>query len=232
MMNVPDRTGQEEAMRPGKDEKIILASASPRRKAMLELFGVPFEVIPSELSEFFAEGEGQWRALDLARKKAFMLSRKHPGRYILAADTMVQVGKTYLGKPKDRADAVRMLKMLSGRAHHVYTGVCLRRPDGSELYDASITRVAFITLPEELIERYVDTGEPMDKAGGYALQGIAGAFISRIEGSPTGVVGLPLAMVTQLLWRAGFDIPLRSEGEIKDWYDPKYDADAAGRDGD
>lgn len=71
--------------------------------------------------------------------------------------------------------------------------MCLRRPDGSELYDASITRVAFITLPDVLIERYVDTGEPMDKAGGYALQGIAGAFVSRIEGSPTGVIGLPLA---------------------------------------
>lgn len=231
-MKGPDRTDQGTPMKPGKDEKIILASGSPRRRAMMEFFGVPFEVIPSELSEFFAEGEGQWRALDMARKKAFMLSRKQQGRYILAADTMVQVGKHYLGKPKDRDDAVRMLKMLSGRAHHVYTGVCLRRPDGSELYDASITRVAFITLPDVLIERYVDTGEPMDKAGGYALQGIAGAFVSRIEGSPTGVIGLPLAMVTQLLWQAGFDIPLRSESEIRDWYDSKYAANAAGRNGD
>ena len=195
-MKGPDRTEQGTPMKPGKDEKIILASGSPRRRAMMEYFGVPFEVIPSELSEFFAEGEGQWRALDMARKKAFMLSRKQPGRYILAADTMVQVGKNYLGKPKDRDDAVRMLKMLSGRAHHVYTGVCLRRPDGSELYD------------------------------------IAGAFVSRIEGSPTGVIGLPLAMVTQLLWQAGFDIPLRSESEIRDWYDSKYAANAAGRNGD
>ena len=99
-------------MKPGKDEKIILASGSPRRRAMMEFFGVPFEVIPSELSEFFAEGEGQWRALDMARKKAFMLSRKQQGRYILAADTMVQVGKNYLGEPKDREDAGRIEKPL------------------------------------------------------------------------------------------------------------------------
>lgn len=231
-MKGPDRKEQSAPMKPGKDEKIILASGSPRRRAMMEYFGVPFEVIPSELSEFFAEGEGQWRALDMARKKAFMLSRKVKGRYILAADTMVHVGKHYLGKPKDRDDAVRMIKMLSGRAHYVYTGVCLRRPDGSELYDASITRVAFITLPDVLIERYVDTGEPMDKAGGYALQGIAGAFVSRIEGSPTGVIGFPLTMVAKLLMDAGFELHLRSEKEIHDWYDVKYAAEAAQENGD
>ena len=105
-MKGPDRKEQSAPMKPGKDEKIILASGSPRRRAMMEYFGVPFEVIPSELSEFFAEGEGQWRALDMARKKAFMLSRKVKGRYILAADTMVQVGKHYLGKPKDRDEDV------------------------------------------------------------------------------------------------------------------------------
>ena len=231
-MKGPDRTEQGTPMKPGKDEKIILASGSPRRRAMMEFFGVPFEVIPSELSEFFAEGEGQWRALDMARKKAFMLSRKVKGRYILAADTMVHVGKHYLGKPKDRDDAVRMIKMLSGRAHYVYTGVCLRRPDGSELYDASITRVAFITLPDVLIERYVDTGEPMDKAGGYAMQGLASVFISRIEGSPTGVIGFPLTMVGKLLLDAGFDLPLRSAEEIRDWYDMKSAAEAAQEDGD
>ena len=231
-MKGPDTKAQTTPPLPGKDEKIILASGSPRRRAMMEYFGVPFEVIPSKLSEFFAEGEGQWRALDMARKKAFMLSRKVKGRYILAADTMVHVGKHYLGKPKDRDDAIHMLKMLSGRGHYVYTGVCLRRPDGSELYDASITRVGFVTIPDRLIEQYVDSGEPMDKAGGYGLQGLASVFISRIEGSPTGVIGLPLAMVTQLLWQAGFDIPLRSESEIRDWYDSKYAANAAGRNGD
>ena len=231
-MKGPDRKEQSAPMKPGKDEKIILASGSPRRRAMMEYFGVPFEVIPSKLSEFFAEGEGQWRALDMARKKAFMLSRKVKGRYILAADTMVHVGKHYLGKPKDRDDAVRMLKMLSGRAHHVYTGVCLRRPDGSELYDASITRVGFVTIPDRLIEQYVDSGEPMDKAGGYGLQGLASVFISRIEGSPTGVIGFPLSMVGKLLLDAGFDLPLRSESEIRDWYDSKYAANAAGRNGD
>lgn len=231
-MKGPDRKEQSAPMKPGKDEKIILASGSPRRRAMMEYFGVPFEVIPSELSEFFAEGEGQWRALDMARKKAFMLSRKVKGRYILAADTMVHVGKHYLGKPKDRDDAVRMIKMLSGRAHYVYTGVCLRRPDGSELYDASITRVAFITLPDVLIERYVDSGEPMDKAGGYAMQGLASVFISRIEGSPTGVIGFPLTMVAKLLMDAGFELHLRSEKEIHDWYDVKYAAEAAQENGD
>ena len=231
-MKGPDRKEQSAPMKPGKDEKIILASGSPRRRAMMEYFGVPFEVIPSELSEFFAEGEGQWRALDMARKKAFMLSRKVKGRFILAADTMVHVGKHYLGKPKDRDDALRMIKMLSGRAHYVYTGVCLRRPDGSELYDASMTRVAFVTIPPRIIERYVDSGEPMDKAGGYAMQGLASVFISRIEGSPTGVIGFPLTMVAKLLLDAGFDLPLRSAEEIHDWYDVKYAAEAAQEDGD
>ena len=204
-------------------EKLILASASPRRRAMLEMYGIPFEVIPSELSEFFAEGENEFRALDLAKKKAFMLSRRCPGRYILAADTMVKVGKTYLGKPRDKEDAVRMLKMLSGNHHYVYTGVCLRKPDGTELFDASVTRVAFITMTEEMIRRYVDTGEPMDKAGAYALQGRASMFISRIEGSPTGVVGLPLSVVTKLLYYAGFDITMGGGQEDMDWYAPKFD---------
>ena len=161
-----------------------------------------------------------------------MLSRKVKGRFILAADTMVHVGKQYLGKPKDRDDALRMIKMLSGRAHYVYTGVCLRRPDGSELYDASMTRVAFVTIPPRIIERYVDSGEPMDKAGGYAMQGLASVFISRIEGSPTGVIGFPLTMVGKLLLDAGFDLPLRSAEEIRDWYDVKYAAEAAQEDGD
>ena len=232
MTKVPDRTRKDPPPLPGKDEKIILASGSPRRRAMMEYFGVPFEVIPSELSEFFAEGEGQWRALDMARKKAFMLSRKQQGRFILAADTMVHVGKHYLGKPKDRDDAIHMLKMLRGRGHYVYTGVCLRRPDGSELYDASITRVGFVTIPDRLIEQYVDSGEPMDKAGGYGLQGLASVFISRIEGSPTGVIGFPLTMVGKLLLDAGFDLPLRSAEEIRDWYDVKYAAEAAQEDGD
>ena len=205
-MKGPDRTEQGTPMKPGKDEKIILASGSPRRRAMMEYFGVPFEVIPSELSEFFAEGEGQWRALDMARKKAFMLSRKVKGRYILAADTMVHVGKHYLGKPKDRDDAVRMIKMLSGRAHYVYTGVCLRRPDGSELYDASITRVAFITLPDVLIERYVDTGEPMDKAGAYGIQGRGGLLVSRIQGDYTNVVGLPIVRLASMLAQFGVTV--------------------------
>ena len=200
-MKGPDRKEQSAPMKPGKDEKIILASGSPRRRAMMEYFGVPFEVIPSELSEFFAEGEGQWRALDMARKKAFMLSRKVKGRYILAADTMVHVGKHYLGKPKDRDDAVRMIKMLSGRAHYVYTGVCLRRPDGSELYDASITRVAFITLPDVLIERYVDTGEPMDKAGAYGIQGGAALFCEKLEGDYYNVMGLPVCRLYETLCR-------------------------------
>ena len=143
---------------------------------MMEFFGVPFEVIPSELSEFFAEGEGQWRALDMARKKAFMLSRKVKGRYILAADTMVQVGKHYLGKPKDRDDAVRMLTALSGREHIVYTGVAVLR--GGELRQAAArTAVRFRPLTSGEIERYIATGEPMDKAGAYGIQGRGALFV-------------------------------------------------------
>ena len=213
-MKGPDRTEQGTPMKPGKDEKIILASGSPRRRAMMEFFGVPFEVIPSELSEFFAEGEGQWRALDMARKKAFMLSRKQPGRYILAADTMVQVGKHYLGKPKDRDDAVRMLKMLSGRAHQVYTGMAAADTADGDVFDiCSVSTVYFRTLTEQQIKRYVASGEPMDKAGAYGIQGQGAMLVERMDGDFFGVMGLSVYCLHKLLWeRFGLDIFCCAQG--------------------
>lgn len=231
-MKGPDRTEQGTPMKPGKDEKIILASGSPRRRAMMEYFGVPFEVIPSELSEFFAEGEGPVARAGHGPQKGLHAQPQaarplHSRRGYDGAGGQTLSGQAQ-GPGRRRAHAQNAQRPRPSRLY----GRVPAPPDGSELYDASITRVAFITLPDVLIERYVDTGEPMDKAGGYALQGIAGAFVSRIEGSPTGVIGLPLAMVTQLLWQAGFDIPLRSESEIRDWYDSKYAANAAGRNGD
>ncbi len=199
------------------EEKIILASGSARRKAMLEMYGIPFEVIPSGMTEFFAEGSGQFRALDMAKKKAFMVSFRNPGRWVLGADTMVKVGKIYLGKPRDEEDAVRMLKMLSGRHHYVFTGVCLRSPEGREFYECDITRVFFLRLKEETIRRYVATGEPMGKAGAYALQGMASLFISQINGSHTNVMGLPLSTLTQLFWQAGFKIPFQKPQWLETW---------------
>lgn len=186
---------------------------------MFRMFGIPFEVIPSGMTEFFAEGEREWRALDMARKKAFMVQYRNKGRWVLAADTMVQIGKDYLGKPKDEADAARMLKRLSGWHHHVYTGVCLRAPDGTEFYDAEVTRVAMLTLPDVLIQRYIATGEPMDKAGAYAIQGMGGIFVTRIEGSASNVAGLPLSAVARIFRQAGFGLPpLRMPGSP----DPEY----------
>ena len=126
---------------------------------------------------------------------------------VLAADTLVCVKDLILGKPKDETDAMRMLSLLSGTWHEVHTGLCLIAPDGFMQLEADTTRVRFLPLDGDLIRRYVSTGEPMDKAGAYAIQGLAGTFVSRIEGSPSNVVGLPLGLLSQFLQRAGVPFP-------------------------
>ena len=182
---------------------LILASASPRRLELLSLFGIPFEAIPSAAEEN-APGDGRQQVASIARAKCDEVAARFPHRFVLAADTLVCVDNLVLGKPKSEAEAQAMLQALSGRWHEVHTGVCLRGPGGYFHLQAETTRVEFDTLNAETIRRYVQTGEPMDKAGAYAIQGISGIFVTRIEGSPSNVIGLPLALVRTMLTDAGF----------------------------
>ncbi len=188
---------------------LILASASPRRRELMAFLGVPYEVIPSQAEET-ATGTGREHVAAIAKAKcqevADRYPDRYPDRYVLAADTLVCVDDAILGKPKDAADAARMLEMLSGRWHEVHTGICLMGPKGLEDIRVETTRVEFASLTPQRIAAYVRTGEPMDKAGAYAIQGISGMFITRIEGSPTNVIGLPLAAVSDMLERAGFQL--------------------------
>jgi len=187
-------------------EPIILASQSPRRKELLSLYGLPFVVDPSQADEDNVTGNGAERVRKLAQAKCAEVAARHPGEMVLAADTLVCVGDEILGKPRDVQDACRMLRLLSGNAHQVHTGVCLRLPDGRELLGVDTAQVHFMELSDEMIVRYVATGEPMDKAGAYAIQGMAGIFISHIEGSPSNVIGLPLGLLTQFFMEAGVEL--------------------------
>ena len=186
-------------------EPIILASQSPRRRELLGLYGIPFVVDPSQADEEHVQGTGAQRVQKLAQLKCAEVAARHPGRMVLAADTLVCVDDEILGKPKDEQDASRMLHLLSGRAHEVHTGVCLRLPDGRELCGVETTRVFFLPLSEQSIRRYIATGESMDKAGAYGIQGRAGIFVSHIEGSPSNAIGLPLGLLTRFLTQAGVD---------------------------
>lgn len=186
-------------------EPIILASQSPRRRELLSLYGVPFEVDPSQADEDHVAGTGAERVKVLAQLKCREVVQRRPGRMVLAADTLVCVDGEVLGKPANEDDAALMLRLLSGRHHEVHTGVCLHLPDGRELLDVDTTQVHFMPLDDEHIRRYIATGEPMDKAGAYGIQGMAGVFIDSITGSSSNVIGLPLGLLTRFFTEAGVD---------------------------
>jgi septum formation protein len=187
---------------------LVLASASPRRRELLAQAGYTFEVRPAHVPEDPLPGEEPIAyVVRLAREKAEAVYRQMAerteatagnGLAVLGADTTVAVDGEILAKPEDAADAARMLRMLSGRTHRVITGVALATSDGTEVA-AEVTAVRFVALADEEIAAYVATGEPMDKAGAYAIQGGAAKWIPRIEGCYFNVVGLPLALVTAML---------------------------------
>lgn len=187
---------------PVTQAQLILASGSPRRRELLGHFGIPFAVVPS-LAEENATGTGLTRVAALARQKCSDVFSRYAQYPVLAADTLVCLDDLVLGKPTDEADARRMLRLLSGRWHSVYTGVCLMMPDGARFERVETTRVKFRRVGDGEISRYVRTGEPMDKAGAYAVQEIGGIFVERIEGSPSNVIGLPLTAVASLMVAAG-----------------------------
>jgi septum formation protein len=179
---------------------IILASASPRRQELLRNAGISFSVQPSNIDESPLAGESAKDCAErLAKGKALAASRNYPDDFVLGADTIVVVDGVMLGKPRDEDDAVRMLRVLSRRTHEVITGVCLVAPSGRASVSSDVTVVTMGEVADEEIRAYVATGEPMDKAGGYASQGIASRWITRIEGSYSNVVGLPVALVYGML---------------------------------
>ncbi|MGA9508608.1 MAG: Maf family protein [Candidatus Sulfotelmatobacter sp.] len=184
---------------------LILASASPRRQELLRNAGIQFEVQPADIDETPLESEAPRDCAErLARKKALGVSRERPKDYVLGADTIVIIDRMILGKPRDSADAARMLRLLSGRTHEVITGVCLVDPVAGDAEQASeTTRVMMREISDDEIRDYVATGEPMDKAGAYAIQGIASRWIPRIEGDYSNVVGLPVALVCSMLKKRG-----------------------------
>ena len=182
--------------------RLILASSSPRRQELLASMGIPFEVFPAEVDEAL-EGKPEEVVRILAQRKAREVSRLFPGDTVLGADTLVAVDGKNLGKPLDVEDAARMLRMLSGSWHQVFTGLCLI-VDGKEYLAAEETRVRFDRLSESDIQHYCRSGEPMGKAGGYAIQGLAGMYIPEIRGCYSNVVGLPTARVRAMLAQSGF----------------------------
>jgi len=199
--------------------RLVLASASPRRAALLRAAGIPFDVVAADVDESVRDGETpDDHVRRLAASKAHAVAARVTGRLVLAADTVVVIDRQILGKPADAREARRMLRALSGRAHQVMTGVALTwRPEAparqprepqenaaaGTLLEVAVTTVEFAPLTEAEIEWYTDSGEPADKAGAYAIQGLGSRYVRRIEGSYSNVVGLPVALVYNLCTQAG-----------------------------
>lgn len=185
---------------------LILASASPRRQELLRQIGCPFRVVVSQAEELSGGGlSPEDLVKENARRKALMVMPEAAGLPVLGADTVVALEGEIFGKPKDEGDAICMLERLAGRCHEVYTGLALAVGDRVE-QGAARTRVEFSPLSSAEIRRYVATGEPLDKAGAYAVQGRAAVFIPRLEGSFSNVVGLPLHLLVVLAGKAGVDL--------------------------
>lgn len=186
--------------------RLILASASPRRLSLLAQIGItPDEVVPADINEDPIPGElPRQHALRLATEKAIAISGAHPGVIILGSDTVVGVGRRILPKTETRDEAEYCLKLMSGRAHRVFTGVAVVDVDGNVRTRVSETRVKFKRLSDQELTAYLESNQWQGKAGGYGIQGMAGAYIQNLNGTYTGVVGLPLFETRNLLTGAGY----------------------------
>ncbi|BDG61511.1 Maf family protein [Caldinitratiruptor microaerophilus] len=188
--------------------RLVLASASPRRVSLLEQVGLSFEVVPSGVPE--DPGDGTREPADLARalalRKAEAVAAREPDALVLGADTIVVLDGAVLGKPRDEAEAVRMLERLQGRSHVVITGVALVAPGGRKRVEHEETTVWMRPLTRAQVEWYVRSGEPLDKAGAYAVQGLGALLVERIFGCYYNVVGLPLGRVARLLEEFGLTV--------------------------
>jgi septum formation protein len=187
-----------------KNNPLILASASPRRKQLLEQVGLPFISIPSHIEENEDGNNSERHTLVLSEKKAKAVFQELKEQWILGADTIVVIDKEILGKPGNQAEALSMLQRLSGKSHEVITGFCILNPSGLVAHSEAIcTIVEFKDLHRDEIESYVATGEPFGKAGSYAIQGIGAFMIKGIQGSYTNVVGLPVSALISALEEIG-----------------------------
>lgn len=183
--------------------QVILASRSPRRIELLQEIIPNFDVIPSSVEEIFqSELSPRDNAIAVALAKALDVSKHHPGHFIIGADTIVVLDDEIIGKPKDADDARNILKRLSGKRHQVITGVVV--VNSTPMKDAGVSEVNIRSLNDDEIGRYVETGEPMDKAGAYAIQGKGAFMVDSYSGSYSNIVGLPLDTVKTLLERAGY----------------------------
>jgi nucleoside triphosphate pyrophosphatase len=188
------------------NERLILASASPRRAVILRALGVPFRVVVSEVDETLVAGEDPARAVErLACEKAQAVARRETLLPILGADTVVVAGGAVLGKPTTPEEAAAMLRSLAGRDHHVLTGLALA--SGGRVRSAvDRTTVRFAAMTDAEIEWYVSTGEPMDKAGAYHIDGRGALFVESVTGSPSNVAGLPIRVLHTLAFEADIDL--------------------------
>ncbi len=190
--------------------QLVLASASPRRKELLQQIGLDFQVIPSRANEEILAGETpEEHVIRLSIDKATEVANRQNvlGRWFIGSDTIVLSDNQILGKPRDHSHATEMLQQLSGREHQVLSGYAIiDQQNGKRKVEAVSTKVWFRNLTADEIERYIATGEPMDKAGAYAIQGFGVSFVARIDGSYTNVVGLPLCRLTLALKEMG--VPL------------------------
>lgn len=186
--------------------KIILASKSPRRKEILQTLGFEFEVVTADTDESSTETDPRALTRDLAERKGREVAKAITQKDVLviSCDTVVWCDGKILGKPKDEADATAMLKLLSGRKHTVTSGLSLSF-NGETVTDSEDTDVYFAELSNDFIDKYVASGDPMDKAGGYAVQGVASMWIDKLDGCYFNVVGLPVRLLCRLLERLGLD---------------------------
>lgn len=189
-------------------KRFIVASASPRRRELLENIGFRFEIIPSDADESCEEKLSPEELVkELAKRKAESVFRKNTDSVVLGCDTVVEYGGTVLGKPSDRKEAAKMLKLLSGKVHNVHTGVYIVDKEKSVSF-VNTVKVEFYELSDELIESYVATGESDDKAGAYGIQGLGSVLVKKISGDYFSVVGLPLSQTARALTEFSVDNPL------------------------
>jgi septum formation protein len=201
---------------PLSSNKLILASRSPRRSELLHSLGLEFEVSPSNVDEItHPEQSPEQNATNIARDKARWVARQNPGSYVLGADTMVVLDQEIIGQPTDEEDACRILSKLAGKQHRVITGVVLISPEAEEYATATVSTVSIKSVTENEIRSYVATGEPLDKAGAYAIQGEGSFLVESWEGSYSNIVGLPLEALTDLFQQAGFPVPKKNEDNRK-----------------
>jgi septum formation protein len=206
-MTPGDPRGLTSELRPAR---VILASSSPRRRELLTMIGIAHEVVPANIDEAYQPGEPPLaHAERLAREKGAAIAWRHRDAVVIAADTIVVIDEQVLGKPRNEADAARMLRLLSGRTHLVYTAVataCGARVESG----VEVVAVTFRPLSDDDVANYIATGEPMDKAGSYGIQGYGATIVERIDGDYFAVMGLALGRMVRLLGRLGLHYDFRS----------------------